>query len=409
MQKPHSDFDIILGILGTFALIAGTIWFLWRSLKRTEDPPSLILKWILSAGVFAFILLVCAPSVARGGYEGAFFGIPATAAAGLTLAIIWGRNIGAIIAKPFCSLYDGGQEPDVPKPFYSQALAKRKRGEFLAARADVLAELARFPNDVEGQMLLAEIEAQDLKDLRAAEVTIQRFINQAGHAPTNIAYALFSMADWHMKYAQDPAAARACFEQVAALLPESEWCVRAAERIAHLARTEHLLGAEDRRTYQVEHIEGDPGLGVAWGTVRPAAEEDPAATADKYVRHLEEHPLDTEIRERLARLYAEHYQRLDLAEAQLEQLIQHPNQPQKQMARWLNMLADLQVKFGGSYDAALAALQRIIDLNPDAGTATVARSRIALLKLEFKGQGKSQAVTLGTYDDDLGLKGGRQG
>ncbi|HNI57581.1 MAG TPA: hypothetical protein PKZ00_08360, partial [Elusimicrobiota bacterium] len=29
-------------------------------------------------------------------------------------------------------------------------------------------ELARFPTDVEGQMLLAEIEAQDLNDLLAA-------------------------------------------------------------------------------------------------------------------------------------------------------------------------------------------------------------------------------------------------
>ena len=69
------------------------------------------------------------------------------------------------------------------------------------------------------------------------------------------------------------------------------------------------------------------------------------------------------------------------------------------------MIADLQVKHGGTYDAALAALQRIIDLNPEAGTASVAQKRIALLKLEFKGQGTSQSVALGNYEDDLGLKG----
>lgn len=399
----HSDFDLILGILGTFALIVGTIWFLWRTLKRTEDPPRLVMKWILTAVTLGLLFYYAMPAVAEGGL-GAIAGILMATVLGLILAIIWRYNIAMMIAKPFASLYDGGDTPDDPKPFYSHALAKRKRGDYLGARSDVLAELSRFPGDVEGQMLLAEIEAQDLKDLRSAEVTIERFINQKGHAPTNIAYALFSMADWHLKYAQDPDAARACFEKLAALLPDTEWAIRAADRTAHLARPEHLLGAEARRTYKVEHIEGDPGLGVSWGAVRPAPEDDPATTAAKYAKHLEEFPLDTEIRERLARLYVEHYHRLDLAAEQLEQLIQYPNQPQKQVARWLNMVADLHVKFGGTYESALAALQRIIDLNPDAGTAAVAQNRIALLKLEFKGQEKSQAVALGSYETDLGLK-----
>ena len=179
--------------------------------------------------------------------------------------------------------------------------------------------------------------------------------------------------------------------------------MRAAQRIAHLSSAEMLLGAEGRRSYKVAHIEGDPGLEHKWGA-NLVPEENGADIAAGYVKHLEEFPHDSEIREKLACLYAEHYHRLDLAESQLEQLIQYPNQPVKQVVKWLNLLADLQVKHGGTYETARATLQRIIDRHPDAGFSNVVQNRIERLKLEFKGQEKSQAVTLGSYEDDLGLK-----
>jgi hypothetical protein len=56
-------------------------------------------------------------------------------------------------------------------------------------------------------------------------------------------------------------------------------------------------------------------------------EQEPGRVAAEYVKHLEEHPLDTDVRERLAVLYADHYHRLDLAADQLEQMITLPNQP----------------------------------------------------------------------------------
>ena len=252
-------------------------------------------------------------------------------------------------------------------------------------------------------MLLAEIEAQDLKDLQAAEIVIERFIAQKDHAPANIVYALNTMADWHLKYAQDRDAARACFERIIELMPETEWAMRASQRMAHLGSMEVLLGSEARKKFKVTHIEGDPGLGMNWGGAKPL-ETDGGELAAKYVQHLVEFPHDTEVREKLAQLYAEHYQRMDLAEGQLEQLIQYPNQPAKQVVRWLNLLADLQVAHGATYDAVRATLQRIIDLYPEAASASVTQNRIERLRLEFKGKEKSQAVTLGSYEDDLGLK-----
>ena len=198
----RSSGDILVSIVMLFVMIAGVGWILWRSLRKAEDPPRLVFKWILTVIIVGYMVRYVMPDVAQGG-EGAIVGVLTTAVIGLVLAIIWRHSIAMMIAKPFGSLYDGGDDEDDPKPFYSTAKAKRMRGDFLGAKADVRAELVRFPMDMEGQMLLAEIEAQDIHDLRAAEIVVQRFIAQKGHTPANIAYALSSMADWQLKYAQD--------------------------------------------------------------------------------------------------------------------------------------------------------------------------------------------------------------
>jgi len=125
------------------------------------------------------------------------------------------------------------------------------------------------------------------------------------------------------------------------------------------------------------------------------------------VKHLEQHPLDTEERENLAVIYADHYERLDLATGELEQLIGQPNQPAKLVAHWLNLLADLQVRHGADYETVYQTLQRIIDRDPNVAAAEIARHRQGLLKLELKANEKKQAVKMGTYEQNIGLKQGR--
>jgi len=56
-------------------------------------------------------------------------------------------------------------------------------------------------------------------------------------------------------------------------------------------------------------------------------EIDPAALAAGYVQQLTKHPLDNEVREKLALLYAEHYQRPDLAGMELEPTCPATHQP----------------------------------------------------------------------------------
>jgi tetratricopeptide (TPR) repeat protein len=400
----------ISDIAGLTVLGALAIWGMWRWLKRTDDPARLVFKWILTIpAIIGFVMLsrFLKKAMNAGGMDvgAAFTGGIGTALLGLYLAAIWRRNISELIAKPFGSLYDGGSKEIEPTPFYSAARAHRKFARYRQAIAEIRAQLAKFPNDFEGHMMLAEIQAENMNDLQGAEITVQRVIAQPGHTPRNIAYALNTLADWHLKFAQDRELARQDLEKIIALLPDSEMSALAAQRIAHLGETEHLLAPHDRRKIVVAHGVENAGL-IAPGELPKAPEVDLTRQASDYVKHLAEHPLDTEAREKLAVIYSDHFGRLDLATDQLEQLISHPNQLPKRVVHWLNLLADLQVKHACAYETVRATLQRIATTFPKSAAAENAASRIAHLKLELKSKQKSQAVQLGSYEQDIGLKRG---
>lgn len=372
-------------------------WFVVRTIKRAEDPTRMLVKWLLTLPVLV-LLFVAAPAI---GLAGPFLIV----ACAVVFSLVWTRHIGAWVAKPLTSMFDDGDRQIEPKPFYSAALAHRKRGRYPEAIAGVRKELAKFPNDFDGQMLMAEILAEHMNDMPGTELTIQRLIAQPGHAPRSLAYALNSLADWHLKYDQDRQAAGRDLEKIIELLPNSEMSAAASQRLAHLAETEQLLSPHDRRKIVV--TPGVEDIGLLSGALQPKAPEvDQGKQATDYVRHLQAHPLDTEAREKLAVIYADHFQRLDLAAAQLEQLIAAPNQPARHVAHWLNLLTDLQLKHGANYETLHDTLQRVTDLFPDTAAASLAASRIAHLRLDLKGKEKSQAVKLGSYEDDVGLKRG---
>jgi hypothetical protein len=78
------------------------------------------------------------------------------------------------------------------------------------------------------------------------------------------------------------------------------------------------------------------------------------------------------------------------------------------VVRWLNLLADLQIRHGADFETVKQTLQRIIDLDPKLAAAETARKRIALLKLELKAKAQNQSVKLGTYEQNIGLKSARE-
>ena len=132
----------------------------------------------------------------------------------------------------------------------------------------------------------------------------------------------------------------------------------------------------------------------------------PGEQASVYVKHLEQHPLDAEVREKLAIIYADHYRRLDLATGELKQLIEYPNQPAKRVAHWLNLLADLQVRHGADYDTVRETLEKLVEQFSGSAVAEMARSRLGRLKLELKGKQETPGVKLGVYEQSIGLKRG---
>jgi outer membrane protein assembly factor BamD (BamD/ComL family) len=380
-------------------IVAGGLlgWLFFRALKRSEDPAKLAFKWVVTAVVVgATIYLVSGPI--------SLLFVPVALITSAVLLLLWGSSIGSLFAKPFTMVYEDNAEIE-PRPYYSIAEAKRKKGLYTEAVAEIRKQLNKFPTDFQGQMMLAEIQAENLNDLQGAEITIHRLCEQSGHPPHGVAFALNTLADWQLKYTLDRDAAQQTLEKIVERYPNTELGILASQRIAHLASKERLLELHDRHRIQVP--EGIKNIGLLQSSAQFVPREtEPAKAAAEYVKHLEQHPLDSEAREKLAIIYADHYKRLDLAADQLDQLIELPNQPAKSVVRWLNLLADLQVRHGSDYDVVRQTLERIVDRYPNHAAAGLARNRMDLLKLELKTKEKSKDVKLGTYEQYIGLKHG---
>jgi tetratricopeptide (TPR) repeat protein len=402
--------DTIFSLFG-----AGFVgWLFWRALKRSDDPEKILFKSLFSTALVigeVFFIRHLTNGLHEGGVVGnfapAFLITTSVAMAGIVLSIVWTPQISEFLFKPLTSLYDGGDEPPEPKPFYSIAQAKRKRGEFLDAALEVRKQLDRFPNHYEGVMLLAAIQAEDLRDLAAAENTLKIFCDSPDSPPLQIAAALTQLADWHLKIAQEVDPARGAFEKIIKLFPHTIQAAQAAQRIAHLGEMgKILLESQNRQPMAVPEGIKNVGLLNSSEHLIPV-DTDPEKMAADFVKHLEQHPLDTEAREKLAVIYAGHYQRLDLAAGELEQLIEMPDQLPKRTAHWLNLLADLQMHHGADYDTIRKTLERIVEKFPELPVAKLAESRLNHLKLEIKGKKETPGKQLGVYEQNIGLKGDR--
>jgi hypothetical protein len=398
--------EIIGEIIGWVVAIIFIGWCLWRWLKKTHEPVMLIIRWLVTLtiiGLLSYASISFKKALAAQDKSAVFFVFQA-AAAGIVLAIFWVPAITDYCGRLFGSIYDGGSEETDPKPFYSIFHAKKAKGLYLEALVEIRKQLDKFPTDFEGLIFLADLQAEHLNDLPGAAITIQRLCAQPEHSQRDISYALNRLADWHLDLTKDRDSAREVLSQIIVTMPGTDMALRAAQRIGHLANNETLLSADDRQKIEVK--KGVKNLGLLRGDDgrlrAPVVDQEKLAAA--YVEHLREHPLDTEAREKLAILYVKHYSRLDLATDQLEQMIQQPGHSSKKVIHWLNVLADLQVLAASEFEEVAATLQRIIDLYPDVAAAETARRRIGVLKLELKANHHRDAVRLGTYEQDIGLK-----
>ena len=377
----------------------------FRLLKDSEAPWRIIFQCAVTIFVIYLEFTVAQPAFARGGSE-SMFGLGTTMFLALVLNILWRNAIIDFICRPLTNLLTGGSEGSDKTPLYSIALAKRQRGQYNEAIAEIRQQLDKFSNDLEGVMLLAAIQAENLKDLPAAEVTLNRFCDRPAAPPNAVAIALTQLADWHLKIA-DLDSARAAFQKIVVRYPSTAASVRAGQRLAHLGETEKIiLARHDRQNITVP--EGLRNLGLLESTsFLRSVETDPKRLAEACIHHLEVHPYDSVEREKLATLYAREFKRLDLAEAELDQLINETNHKPKQVAHWLNLLASFQIELGADAPTVRATLTKIVDRFTALPVAEIAQRRLALLNNEFRGRQEPSVVKLGAYEQNIGLKYGK--
>lgn len=325
--------------------------------------------------------------------------------AAFALTGMWVPDLVHLALGPVLGFMTGGNEQVERRPFFSRAIALRKRGEYPAALAEVQQQLVFFPGDAEGLMLLADIHADDLKDVPAALAVLTEVVTTSGRAASEVALALSRMAALQLNRLNDIAAARETFQRIVANFPHTEAAVTARQHLAHLPGAEQLAERAARPALVVTHHEEKIGLTEDLGLAKLPREELEKQTAH-LVAHLDEFPDDWESRETLARLYVDHWQRLDLACDQLERLINQPGATARQVAHWLGDLADVQMKSPDGMHTARLTLERVGQKFPGSQWDEQARARINMLGLDQRAKAAPKTLKLGSYEHNIGLKRG---
>src|SRR3954462_12256300 len=219
-------------LTGLGVMVVGTVvigWFLASRLRKSYDPAALVFKWVItvvSVGFWFYLGLKTKESDPLTTFL--YVGVAAVMA--IFVGIMWAPSIGEWLSSPLTRWFDGGDiEPEL-RPLYSIAIGYRKRGNYDKAIAEVRRQLAQFPEDFQGWMMLAQIQRDDLKDLPAALETIEYILSLPELAPKNAAYALGQVADWQMDRS-DRDAARGALERIIERLPATEEAQVAAQRI----------------------------------------------------------------------------------------------------------------------------------------------------------------------------------
>ncbi|HEV2691605.1 MAG TPA: hypothetical protein VG347_01785, partial [Verrucomicrobiae bacterium] len=290
----------------------GAVWLLIHTFGQSTSRPMLVVKFVVTAAVLWFISNTVVPDFKNGGGD-AIHGLILMLLCGGVITVTWRHSIIEMIASPLTNLFDGGNEPPEHKPYYSIANAKRKRGEYHDAIAEVRRQLEKFPNDFEGTMLLASILAENLNDLQGADNILNQYCDWPKAPDAQMAAAWTTLADWHMKHGLDVDAARHSLEKIVARFPESQLALLAQQRLSHLVNTEKILMEQHDRPKMVVK-EGVHNLGLRdAGAFLPPPEMEPGQMAAAHIKHLETHPYDADVREKLAVIYARDFKRLDLA------------------------------------------------------------------------------------------------
>jgi hypothetical protein len=265
------------------------------------------------------------------------------------------------------------------RPMYARAVARLKFGKYSEAEWEIIRELEKCEEDFEGWMMLAELYANQFNDFAQAEQTLLELCDQPHTTPSQLSVALHRLADWQLKRTGDPAVARGTLRLICERLPGTHLAHMAQLRINQLPAT----AAELREQQSAKPIPL-PALGdtVEAAPAAPPSElEQRQATqeAAECAELLQQDPNNAHVRERFARLFADHLGQPELAIEQASLLLDLPDQPAERRAEWLSLIAAWQLKHRHDTSAARALLERLLQEFPHTPQAFAARRRLDLL------------------------------
>ena len=390
-------------------LLIPLLYFIWKQIKNpNNDPVKVIVRWVITLMAVFFVFYGPAQS---GGGIGLIFVLLLMIPCLVLIGLMWAPAIGNWVASPITNAMTGDSRESYNKPEYGIAIARRKRGRYVEAIEAIDVQLAKYPGNLDGLMLKATIEAENLGDLSAAAATIQETLSDQGQLNYRLPVALNKMAEWQLTIAGDPDAARRTLQQIRTAQPNSQAAQLAAQRLASLDSSEESESAvvDFNESYQKlveESAQNDDFTSPL--ELPKAIELNQQQVHEKAFQtclsRVETHPDSINNREELAALYLGEGKEPAMALKQYEYLLALPGTTIHQKTAWLNKIADIQLKSGESYETIRATLEQIIALDPRAAPAARAQQRISYLPIELRSANrKTKRLKLGSYDDELGL------
>jgi tetratricopeptide (TPR) repeat protein len=269
-------------------------------------------------------------------------------------------------------------------PIYSRAIAAINFDKYEEAEKAVIHELESCEDDFDGWMMLAELYANQFNDLAAAQELLRQTCEHPGTTPSQFAVAHHRLADWQLKLAQDPDAARAALEEICRRHPRSHLDRMARLRINQLpASREEWIVRQGVKKIHLHTLSGSARSSGAAPSAKMSFHE-AFARSQQCVQRLQSNPNDVAAREELARLWAEDLDQVEMGVGQLDLLLAMPGVAPSKAAEWLGLLASWHLRFPQNLVAARTIMERLIRLYPQSTQAFAAQRRLNLLDLEAK-------------------------
>jgi tetratricopeptide (TPR) repeat protein len=308
----------------------------------------------------------------------------------LAVLIVWGFGAGAagvagvLWLAPVVQTVIPMAFREKTKPTYTRAVVKMQSDKYREAESAVIEELEKSEDDFNGWLMLAELYANHFDDLAGADRIIRDTCAQAQTTASEVCVAFNSLADWHLKLAGDPVAARAVLEEICRRFPQTHMERMARQRIGQLPSSrEELTARLTPRTIRLPALGGKLDQ-AAPAPVSAAERKEAAARANECVGKLQKNPDDMAAREELARILAERLEKAEAALEQIELLLNMPEASAAQAAEWMGLMAAWQIQLMGDPRKGRETMERLISRYPQSAHAQAAQRRISQMDLEAK-------------------------